>query len=106
LGQVVMEAQASGLPCVVSNEGGVTDIVVQHETGFCIPVTDKAQWREKCRMLIENETLREKMGSVAHRRMQNRSIERTYGRFMQVHSEIAAVGLSENCRGEPAGAGR
>ena len=90
LGQVVMEAQASGLPCIVSDQGGVTDIVDTERTGFCIPVDEKKQWLEKSRQLIEDETLRKRMGSAATLQMQNRSIERTYTRFMQAHKEMVS----------------
>ena len=88
LGQVVMEAQASGLPCIVSDQGGVTDIVDDGETGYCIPVGNKAQWIVKSRQLIEEGSLRKRMGETATRQMQERSIAQTYARFMQAHEEI------------------
>jgi len=88
LGQVVMEAQASGLPCVVSDQGGVTDIVKPGHTGFCVPVADETLWLEKTRMLIENPTLRKEMGDAASTMMQERSIKTTFNRFLEVHAEI------------------
>jgi len=88
LGQVVMEAQASGLPCIVSDEGGVTDIVEHGVTGYCLPVKNKEQWAQKGRRLIEENALRKRMGETATRQMQARSIAQTYARFMQVHEEI------------------
>jgi len=88
LGQVVMEAQASGLPCIVSDQGGVTDIVSHGETGYCLSVSAPEQWREKSRSLIEDEAMRKRMGKAANARMQHRSIEQTYVRFMQAHEEI------------------
>ncbi len=88
LGQVVMEAQASGLPCIVSDRGGVTDIVAHNETGFCLPVEKQETWLEKALFLIEDSEWRAKMGAAAWERMQERSIEQTYERFMQAHEEI------------------
>jgi len=88
LGQVVMEAQASGLPCIVSDEGGVTDIVRHGETGYCLPVGDQEAWLEKGRSLIEDAAFRTRMGEAAWRQMQERSIAETYERFMQTHDEV------------------
>lgn len=88
LGQVVMEAQASGLPCIVSNEGGVTDIVADGETGYCIPVAKPGTWLQRAEKLIGDAALRKKMGQAAFARMQQRSIAQTYQRFMQEHAAI------------------
>jgi glycosyltransferase involved in cell wall biosynthesis len=88
LGQVVMEAQASGLPCIVSDEGGVIDIIDHARTGYCLPVHDEKAWLEKSRRLIEDGALRSEMGRAATLQMQHRSIEQTYARFMQAHQEI------------------
>ena len=40
LGQVVMEAQACGLPAIVSNEGGPKEIVADGVTGLVLPGND------------------------------------------------------------------
>lgn len=88
LGQVVMEAQASGVPCIVSDRGGVTDIVADGETGYCLDVEDKMQWLRKAKQLIEEDGIRKRMGAAGSIRMQARSIEQTYVRFMQAHHEL------------------
>ena len=44
LGQVVMEAQASGLPALVSNEGGPAEIVQDQVTGLVLPANTAAAW--------------------------------------------------------------
>ncbi|WP_345986150.1 glycosyltransferase family 1 protein [Sulfurimonas sp. HSL-1656] len=88
LGQVVMEAQASGLPCIVSDQGGVTDTVEHGKTGYCLSVADMSAWTDAALKLIADKGLRERMGSAAHGRMQGRSIVQTYERFMQAHDEI------------------
>ena len=93
LGQVVMEAQASGLPCIVSDRGGVTDIVESGRTGYCISVDDETQWYSKSMGLIRDEKLRKRIGDEATNRMQNRSIEKTYSRFMAAHEEIVKNSL-------------
>lgn len=88
LGQVIMEAQASGLPCIVSDQGGVADIVSHGISGFCIDVNDEAQWSEKLLELIESDDVRRQMGKEAYQAMQERSIEKTYTTFMQMHERM------------------
>ena len=57
----LIEAQASNLPVVSTEVGGVADIVKQNETGFIIPRTIKSEFVTKLKLLIENDELREKM---------------------------------------------
>ena len=89
LGQVVMEAQASSVPCIVSDEGGVRDIVRDGETGYVVNIADTQRWSERALRLIENDAKRLEMGRAARVMMQARSIEQTYRSFMQAHASIA-----------------
>lgn len=57
----LIEAQASNLPVVSTEVGGVADIVKQNETGFIIPRTKKNEFVTKLKLMIENDELREKM---------------------------------------------
>lgn len=57
----LIEAQASNLPVVSTEIGGVADIVEQNETGFIIPRTNKGEFVLKLKLLIENDELRQKM---------------------------------------------
>ena len=36
LGMSVIEAQTNGLPAIVSNSGGLTEVVIHDETGYCV----------------------------------------------------------------------
>ena len=51
LGQVVMEAQASGLPAIVSNEGGPKETVVDEITGRVIGSTGN-EWATGARAIL------------------------------------------------------
>src|SRR5690606_11436555 len=44
LGQVVMEAQASGLPVLVSDAGGPKEMIEDQATGLVIPGNDPNRW--------------------------------------------------------------
>jgi glycosyltransferase involved in cell wall biosynthesis len=87
LGQVVMEAQASGKPAVVSNIGGPKTIVEDGTTGYCLEVK-KEVWLEKTLELIENEEKRVSMGKEGFNSMQGRSFEITYEDFKNLNMEI------------------
>lgn len=89
LGQVVMEAQASGVPCLVSDRGGVTDIVEHGSTGYCLCVDGHADWAQRALELIKDGEKRRQMGEAASVQMQSRSIETTFKKFMSIHDAIA-----------------
>ena len=57
----LIEAQASNLPVISTDVGGVSDIVSQNETGFIISRKGKGEFVEKLKTLVENDDLRNKM---------------------------------------------
>ncbi len=57
----LIEGQASSLPIISTDVGGVKDIVDEGVTGFVIPKGDLNQFTEKMALLIENEEIRKKM---------------------------------------------
>ncbi len=62
-GLVLNEAMAAGLPIVCSDAAGAApDLVVNGENGYLIPVGDVEKLSEKLQILVEDESLREKMG--------------------------------------------
>jgi len=92
LGQVVMEAQASGLPAIVSNEGGPRETVDDGLTGLVLPGTDVARWVQAIEQLLTDEPLRQRMSRTAPTRVGRFSQEKTFETFWQDH--VASV---ENC---------
>jgi len=59
---VVAEAMAHGLPCVVSDGGGLSEFVVEGQTGFVVPAGDPAALARRLITLLESEALRQEMG--------------------------------------------
>lgn len=59
-GQVVQEAMSSGLPAVIINEGGITDLVQDGYNGFICP-PDSQAFAKAVQTLQQNPTLREEM---------------------------------------------
>lgn len=58
----VMEAMASGLPCIVSNVRGNKDLIDDHKGGFVVE-NDVNKYRQAIKTLLEDKNLRLKMGS-------------------------------------------
>ncbi|MGB3649802.1 MAG: glycosyltransferase family 4 protein [Rivularia sp. (in: cyanobacteria)] len=63
-GLVLNEAMAAGLPIICSDAAGAApDLVVNGENGYLVPVGDVNKLSEALQILIEDESLRKKMGS-------------------------------------------
>jgi len=57
----LIEAQASGIPIVTTDVGGVKDILLEGETGFVVPLDRKNLFVDRLLELINDEKKREKM---------------------------------------------
>jgi len=67
---VCLEAMAMGLPVIISNVGGIGDIVVDGETGFLIPLGDPQILRDRLRDLAASADLRVGMGKAGRKRVE------------------------------------
>jgi glycosyltransferase involved in cell wall biosynthesis len=88
LGQVVMEAQASGLPVVVTNMGGPKELVREGETGLVLPSDDPDRWVDELVFLASNRSRCAAMGARARVHLADMSIERSFEHFWTAHAEI------------------
>lgn len=64
-GLVVLEAQASGLPAIVSDLGGPGEYVRPGHTGLVVPGDDRAALAGAIRALVEDDDRRRAMGRAA-----------------------------------------
>ena len=86
----LIEAQAAGLPAVVSNVVGNRDVVIDGETGFVCD-SDEALI-QKTRLLIANADLRQKMGRSAREMAAKRfSVDRMHNEMMMVYKNTARI---------------
>lgn len=70
----LMEAMASGLPCIVSKIRGNIDLIVDNKGGFCID--NKAEdFIEKIKLLYENPKEMKKFGEFNKQRIKDFSLE-------------------------------
>jgi glycosyltransferase involved in cell wall biosynthesis len=75
---VVLEAQASGLPVIVTDEGGPRENLVPGKTGFIVPSKEKDVLLDALLSLVDDPCLREKMRFHAREYMENRSFETAF----------------------------
>jgi glycosyltransferase involved in cell wall biosynthesis len=91
LGQVVMESQASGLPVLVSDQGGPKEVVEDGRTGFVLSAEEPGAWVERLVPLCSNAAQRRVMGAEAHEAMQRYSMAASFERWWGVHEEAMAT---------------
>jgi len=65
----LMEAQASGLPVVATQVGGVSELVVDGVTGFVCRPGDRTQLAERIAQLASDPELRRRMGAAGRQRV-------------------------------------
>jgi glycosyltransferase involved in cell wall biosynthesis len=80
-GNVIIEAQAAGLPVVVSDVGGPRELVSDGVNGFITKGRDAADFTAAVRRLAEDESLRKQMSAAARRSVQDRSWPSAFRKF-------------------------
>ncbi|HEX4795344.1 MAG TPA: glycosyltransferase [Humisphaera sp.] len=89
LGQVVLEAQACGLPVIVSNEGGPQEMMADGITGLVLPATDADAWANQINLLLADEPRRQRMSRSAPPRMSRCNAGRTFDTYWDAHVKAA-----------------
>lgn len=85
LGQVVLESQSSGVPVIVSDQGGPKEVVDHGITGLILPGSNPGQWQRTIVELLLDDEKRERMGRTAHTRASRYSIRASFDHFWRVH---------------------
>jgi phosphatidylinositol alpha 1,6-mannosyltransferase len=67
-GNVTLEAMASGLPAVNARASGSNSLVIDGETGFLASTESEANFVGHLERLIQDEVLRQRLGSAARQR--------------------------------------
>jgi glycosyltransferase involved in cell wall biosynthesis len=66
---VVMEAMASGRPVIGSRIGGISDLILDGETGLLVPPGDATALRQALERILSDAALRARLGQGALRRV-------------------------------------
>lgn len=77
-GLVAVEAMLAKKPVVGSNHGGLTEIIVNNETGFLVEPNNETKLAEAISKLIENPELRKQLGENGYQRAINEFSVATY----------------------------
>lgn len=65
LGIALLEAMASGLACIASRTGGIEDIIADGNNGILVDAGDKSAIADSAVKLLNDESLRDKLGKAA-----------------------------------------
>jgi L-malate glycosyltransferase len=63
----IIEAMGVGLPCIATDVGGISELIIDKETGLLISKDSLKELVKAVELLIENDDLREEMGQTALR---------------------------------------
>jgi glycosyltransferase involved in cell wall biosynthesis len=82
---VVLEAMAAGVPVVATDIPGMREVVVHEETGFLLPVGDRAKFVQQTRIILEDSSVSERFSLNARQRIaEHFSLER----MIDSHAEL------------------
>ncbi len=89
LSNSLMEAQAAGIPAVVSNIGPNRELVISGETGYVVPVGDRVAFAQYTERLLTDTALAEQMGRAARLRMsQEFGVRRMVEAYAALYREV------------------
>jgi glycosyltransferase involved in cell wall biosynthesis len=80
-GNVILEAQACGLPVVVSDSGGPKELVEDNANGLITKSHDVDDLARAIRALVTDPALRDRMGKSARNSVTDRSWPNAFGKF-------------------------
>jgi glycosyltransferase involved in cell wall biosynthesis len=91
-GNVVLEAQASGLPTVVVDRGGPPDQVEPGQNGFIARANDPADLAAHVERLLNDPAERRRMGAAARAAASERDWSAINGRLIDSYARVIARG--------------
>ncbi len=87
-GIVAIEAMSVGRPVVASRIGGLSDIVMDGETGLLIPPGDPAALQEAIQSLLDHPIERERMGTAGRVRANDYKASQVIQKIEQVYAGL------------------
>ena len=84
-GNVIIEAQACGLPVIVSDKGGPKENVIDGETGFITPGRDHAALKKAIVKLADDSELRKSMSEKARPTVSEKSQKTSFAKYWRLH---------------------
>jgi glycosyltransferase involved in cell wall biosynthesis len=85
----ILEAMRAGLPVIASDVGGVSEAVIDGETGYLVPVGDHALMRKRICVLLEDPILRKNMGAKGRERfLQYFTLQKMVEKYWHLYREV------------------
>jgi glycosyltransferase involved in cell wall biosynthesis len=85
---VAMEAMVMGKPVIASRIGGLSDIVVDGETGILVEPNNSKELAKAMQFLLDNPEKRKKMGSMAKQWVADFQASAVISRIEEVYQEL------------------
>jgi glycosyltransferase involved in cell wall biosynthesis len=89
-GLVVLEAMAARRPVIASRTGGISDVIVDQESGLLVPPGDVSALRAAIQYLLASPDARDRLGRAASRRASVFSASAVVPRLEQVYRQLTA----------------
>jgi glycosyltransferase involved in cell wall biosynthesis len=87
-GIVALEAMYMGKPVIAARSGGLSDVVIDGETGLLVPPGDAQALREAMQALLDDPTRRARMGMRAKQRVVTFQAKSVIPRIEQIYQEL------------------
>ena len=84
-----------GKPVIASRIGGLSDIIINGETGFLVPPGEPHALREAIQYLLDDPMRRERMGNMAKQRVVEFQAKAVVSRIEQVYHELLEVNSTD-----------
>ena len=84
----LIEALALGKPAVVTDVGGLTEVIEHERQGYIVPVDEPATLADRLVQLLRDPELRSKMGQEGRFRAETFDIRRSVRRMERVYEEL------------------
>ena len=85
---VLLEAMASGLPCIASGVGDIPLIIQPDLNGILVPPNDAKALSKTIQLLIQNETLRRELGKTAREAVKKYPLAIALHQMMETYLEV------------------
>lgn len=87
----IMEAMSAGVPVVATDIPGNRDLVVHEQTGYLIPVGDRAAFGRWTNVLLDDDGKAREFGEAGRKRMADEfSVEKMIERHVDLYDELSA----------------
>lgn len=86
-GNVIIEAQAAGLPCIVSDTGGPRELITHGEDGYITKSLDATDFAAAVERLLTNPELRKTMSQHSRKKVETRDWSEAFQKFWAMSPE-------------------